>query len=98
MNNPYGEMVRRLRGEKNLTLSQVAKASGIEKGYLSGIENGKVNPPSPPVVRALSHVLGAGTAGGRALTIRMLALAWAQKAPQEIQSAMIAMVERWSGG
>lgn len=98
MKNPYGELVRRLRGERKLTLSQVAKATGIQKGYLSGIENGKVNPPSPPVVRALSQVLGDGAGAGRDLKIRMLALAWAQKAPPEIQSDMIEMVSRWSAG
>lgn len=95
-NNPYGELVRQLRSEKNLTLVGVAKAAGIRKGYLSGIEHGKVNPPSAPVVRALAQVLGAGGAASRDLKVRMLALAWAQKAPCEIQMDMIALVTQWN--
>jgi transcriptional regulator with XRE-family HTH domain len=41
----FGDLVRKMRKEKSLTLEAVAKKVGSHKGYVSGIENDRVNPP-----------------------------------------------------
>ena len=51
----FGERVKKLRKDKNLTVEKVAKAIGSHKGYVSGIENGKVKPPSPKLVRKIAR-------------------------------------------
>ena len=38
----FGDLIKRLRKERSLTLDQVARRVGSHKGYVSGIENGKV--------------------------------------------------------
>lgn len=53
----FGTLVKQLRKEKGHVLEYVAKKIGSHKGYLSGIENGKVNPPSARFVRKLSRIL-----------------------------------------
>jgi transcriptional regulator with XRE-family HTH domain len=40
-----GEKVRRLRGERNLTLSDVAASTGFSKALISRIEHNLVSPP-----------------------------------------------------
>lgn len=49
--------VREARVKKGLTLEKLARRVGTHKGYLSGIEGNKVNPPSAKVVRKMAHVL-----------------------------------------
>src|SRR5262245_23298517 len=39
-----GERIRRRRKELNLTQVELARASGVNQGYLSAIEKGKANP------------------------------------------------------
>ena len=39
--------LRRLRTERNLTLGQLSKISGISKAMLSDIEKGSSNPTDP---------------------------------------------------
>ncbi len=41
---PFGAHVRKLRKEANLNQEEAAHLSEIDRGYLSGIENGKRNP------------------------------------------------------
>ncbi len=53
----FGRFVENARSSLNVTLEQVAKRSGISKGYLSGIENGKVNPPTEALARRLARTL-----------------------------------------
>lgn len=74
----FGKRVRQLRHEHALTLEAVAKVAKIRKGYLSGIENGRVNPPSPKVVRGIAKALGVEARG-------LLLLAAVEKAPKEIK-------------
>lgn len=74
----FGEHVRELRHSKGLTLESVGKAAGINKAYLSGVENGRVNPPSPKVVRGIAKALGVGAR-------TLLLLAAVEKAPKEIR-------------
>lgn len=77
----FGELIRSLRKAKGLTLEDVARKVGTKKGYISGIENSKVNPPAPDKVRALAKVLG----GDRIL---FLLLATIEKAPPETQEIL----------
>jgi repressor LexA len=63
-----GERIRRRRKELNLTQIDLAKASGVNQGYLSAIEQGKAN-PRRRTIDALSVALdlpqGVIVGGGR---------------------------------
>lgn len=52
-----GEMVRRLRQSKGLSLTAVAKKAGISKAYLSQLENDPTKNPSAEVVLQLANAL-----------------------------------------
>lgn len=41
MNESFGEFIKRLRTENNLTLTQLGAKLGVDSGALSKIENGK---------------------------------------------------------
>lgn len=71
----FGQMVKAARLGKGWTLVRTAKAIRSHKGYVSGIENGKVNAPSQTVVARLCRAfhLQLGPA---------LALAWWEKRPK----------------
>jgi transcriptional regulator with XRE-family HTH domain len=71
----FGDLVRKLRKEKGITLEAVAKKIGSHKGYVSGIENDKVNPPSVAIIKKFAKLFGQDA--------RVLArLAWVDKAPE----------------
>ena len=83
----YGQIVHESRKALGLSLERVAKAVGSHKGYLSGIENGKVRPPSARVSRKLCQVLR--------LDVKcMLMRAWAEKAPQDVREDAMDLVFR----
>ena len=67
-----------MRKEKGITLEAVAKKIGSHKGYVSGIENDKVNPPSVKVIKKYAKCFGQDA---RAL----VRLAWVDKAPAIIK-------------
>jgi transcriptional regulator with XRE-family HTH domain len=71
----FGDLVKKLRKEKGMTLEVVAKKLGSHKGYVSGIETDKVNPPSVKLIKKFAKVFGQDA---RALT----RLAWVDKAPE----------------
>jgi transcriptional regulator with XRE-family HTH domain len=52
-----GDTVRRLRGERGMTLDQLATSSGLSKGMVSKIENFRAI-PSLPVLDRLAGALG----------------------------------------
>jgi transcriptional regulator with XRE-family HTH domain len=52
--------LRRLREDRGLRLSDLAKAAGLSPSYLSELESGK-RQPSPVVVSALATTLGVTT-------------------------------------
>lgn len=54
--NDFGRLLKTWRKERNMTLDQVAKKVGSHKGYISGVENGKVNPPALSLVLKLAKV------------------------------------------
>lgn len=78
----FANHLRKLRMQQGETLESLAKKCGTHKGYISGIENGKVNPPSAKLVRKLSDRLG----GNRK---HMLLIAWVDKAPKDIRQYLV---------
>ena len=57
----FGTELRRLRGERGMSLTALARSIHYSKGYLSKIENGG-KPPTPDVARRCDEVLDAGGA------------------------------------
>jgi transcriptional regulator with XRE-family HTH domain len=74
----FGEALRRLRQERELSLRGLAKLAPIDYGYLSKIENGH-RPGTLPVARAVDRALGANG--------ELVAIARAERA-QRIRSAV----------
>jgi transcriptional regulator with XRE-family HTH domain len=46
MNTTYGQYLRYLRKNRDLSLDDFVKIAGNSKGYWSNVENDKVEPPS----------------------------------------------------
>lgn len=85
----FGELVKRMRKERGLTLEQVAKKIGSHKGYVSGIENDKVNPPSVKIIRKFAKLFGQESR-------TLVRIAWADKAPpliREEAQRLVALAE-----
>ena len=74
----FGDLVKKLRKDKGLTLEAVAKKIGSHKGYVSGIETGKVRPPSVKLIRKLAKMFGQD----EKILVR---IAWVDKAPPLIR-------------
>lgn len=74
----FGKRIRELRHARSMTLDEVRLKVKISRAYLSGIENGRVNPPAAPVVRGLAKALGVDPK-------ELLLLATVEKAPHEIR-------------
>ncbi len=74
----FGSFVKSLRKQRGLTLEEVAAKIRSHKGYISGIENGKVNPPSVKIILRYARLLGQNPN----LLVR---LAWVDKAPAIIR-------------
>ncbi len=53
-----GDCMKTARKEIGLTLDAVAKRCGTHKGYISGIENLKVAPPKPAILKKACQLLG----------------------------------------
>jgi transcriptional regulator with XRE-family HTH domain len=81
----FGELMRRLRRERGFSLKTVARKLDTQKGYLSGIENGKVNPPSAKLVKRIAQLFQQDER-------MLLRLAWADKAPNLIREDAVRMV------
>jgi len=82
----FGAIVRRRRLDRGITLEKVAKAVGSHKGYISGIESGKVRPPRPHYVKAICKLLGLPYE-------EMELVALAEKAPGSIRDRVRKMVD-----
>ncbi len=54
MTQKLAEALRQVRGVKGLSLREVEKATGISNPYLSQLENGKAENPSPHVLFKLA--------------------------------------------
>jgi transcriptional regulator with XRE-family HTH domain len=53
-----GEFLRSLRVEARLKLREVEERSGVSNAYLSQLETGKINKPSPHILHKLATVYG----------------------------------------
>ncbi len=84
----FGDLVRRLRKERNMTLEAVAKKIGSHKGYVSGIENGKVNPPSVKFIRKFAKLFNFDER-------QMVVLAYVDKAPKVIRDEAERLLRSW---
>ena len=58
MTEKLGETLRQTRKEKYLTLRAVQERTGISNAYLSQIETGKIERPSPNVLYKLAKLYG----------------------------------------
>jgi len=54
----FGDQLRRLRLQRGIGLSKLARAIGISPTYLSKIERGELPPPAERQVVAISKILG----------------------------------------
>jgi transcriptional regulator with XRE-family HTH domain len=53
---PFGEKMRRLRAERNMTLRDMAESIGVSSAYLSALEHGKRGRPGWHLIqRIISH-------------------------------------------
>ncbi|HLY76242.1 MAG TPA: helix-turn-helix transcriptional regulator [Planctomycetota bacterium] len=75
----FGDLVSTLRKERGWTLAIVAKKLRSSKGYISGIEGGKVNPPSVKMIDKYARVFCEDAK-------RFLRIAWVDKAPRLIRA------------
>lgn len=55
-----GENLRKIRTEKNITQTELAKTLGVDKSFVSNIENGKTNPTLSTITN-LAQTLGVST-------------------------------------
>lgn len=56
-NNVFGAFLKEKRIQKNMSLRELAKQSGIAHTYLMNIENGKKPPPSDKILLMLEKAL-----------------------------------------
>jgi transcriptional regulator with XRE-family HTH domain len=54
-----GEALRQMRMAQGLKLRDVEKAAGVSNAYLSQIETGKIDKPSPNILYKLAELYGA---------------------------------------
>lgn len=54
--------IKEIRQEKNLTISELAKKSGVAKSYLSTLEKNSQSNPSIGILIKVSKVLGVSVA------------------------------------
>jgi len=77
----FGTILRRARLARGWTLDDVARRVRSHKGYISGMENRNVNPPSATLVLKLAQLYELdGT--------ELLLLAIAEKAPKQVRAEL----------
>ena len=76
----FGSVLKQAIQEKKFTLNAAAKAVGTYKGYISGIINRKIPPPSPKMIRKISKIFGLDVSD-------MLARASFEKLPEGVSYA-----------
>jgi len=54
----FGKLFKSLRLKRGLTMEALAKIAKTSKGYISGIEHGKVGTPAPKMAIAMAKGLG----------------------------------------
>nr|WP_286168704.1 helix-turn-helix domain-containing protein [Roseburia sp. 1XD42-34] len=53
-----GDRIKKLRKDKNMSISELAEKAGVAKSYLSSIERGIQKNPSIQFMEKISYVLG----------------------------------------
>lgn len=53
-----GQRLRELRSEAGMSLRDVERRSGLQSGYLSQLERGKIAHPGPSVLRSVANGYG----------------------------------------
>jgi transcriptional regulator with XRE-family HTH domain len=84
----FARHVKRLRTDRGLSLELVAHALRTHKGYISGIENHRVNPPSIRLIRRYARLF-------RQDLKLLVRLAWIDKAPDLLRDEAEQFLE-WS--
>lgn len=74
----FASVVKEARRFKGLTLQAVATKVGTHKGYISGVEHRKVNPPSAKIVRKMAKLFQLDVQ-------ELLILGVVEKAPPEVR-------------
>src|SRR5262245_13708816 len=87
----FGDLVKRLRKDRSMTLEQVARKIQSHKGYVSGIENGKVNPPSVKFIRKFARIFQYDEQ-------QMVRMAYVDKAPKIIKDEAVVLLENAAPG
>jgi len=57
MPEKLGRNLKRIRSDKNMSQGDIARALGVDRGYISNIENGKRN-PTLATIQKLANALG----------------------------------------
>lgn len=83
--NRFAAVVKEARSKSGLTLDALAKSTSTHKGYISGIEHGKVRPPAPNMTRRIARKLGLDPE-------EMVALGWWCKRPDGITLDLVRKV------
>ncbi|WP_119167387.1 helix-turn-helix domain-containing protein [Algihabitans albus] len=55
---PFGQCLRKLRGQRNITAKDMASALGVSPAYLSALEHGKRGRPNRRFVHEVCQYLG----------------------------------------
>lgn len=88
MSHRFADVVKAARDRSGLSLAEAAAKLGTFKSYVSGIETGKLRPPSPRFVGKYAKLYG--------LPLNeLLVLSWAGKAPKPVRAIVDALVIGW---
>lgn len=88
MSHRFADVVHAARARAGLSLAQAAEEIGTFKSYVSGIEMGKLRPPSPAFVEKFAKLY-------KLPVNELLVLAWAAKAPKKVRGLVEALVIGW---
>ena len=78
----FGKRIKALRMASNLTLEEASKRVGTNKSYISGIENGKVSPPSVKFVAKFAQTYSVDEK-------ELLRIAYIEKAPPALRDELL---------
>lgn len=57
MENTFGKYLMKVRQSKKMSIRKLAMKSGVSAGYLSNVETGKNNTPTPNVIKKIAESL-----------------------------------------
>ncbi len=79
--NRFGAILKQKRIQNGWTLQEVARRLDTFKGYICGIENGTVNPPSARMTERLARLYGLDEE-------QMILLGYVEKAPARVREEL----------